>query len=71
MCKSKKKIKMAPENVRLLNSNLNENPRNFEAVADQIKKQEQTNECLKVRGLVRKFGPKTAVAGVNLTMYNG
>lgn len=26
---------------------------------------------MKVRGLVRKFGPKTAVAGVNLTMYNG
>jgi len=26
---------------------------------------------LKVRGLVKKFGPKTAVDGVNLTMYNG
>jgi len=34
MCKSKKKIKMAPEKVRLLDNNLNENPRNFEAVAD-------------------------------------
>jgi ABC-type multidrug transport system ATPase subunit len=26
---------------------------------------------LKVRGLVKKFGPKTAVDKVNLTMYNG
>lgn len=45
--------------------------RNFEAVPDVLKKQEKTGECLKVRGLVKKFGPKTAVNNTNLTMYNG
>lgn len=45
--------------------------RNFEMVGDSLKKQERENNCLKVRGLVKKFGNKTAVSGTNLTMYNG
>jgi len=45
--------------------------RNFEAVPDSLKKQEQNEQCLKVRGLTKKFGQKTAVNGVNLTMYSG
>ena len=45
--------------------------RNFEMVSDSLKKQERENNCLKVRGLVKKFGNKTAVGGTNLTMYNG
>ena len=28
-------------------------------------------ECLKIRGLLKKFGAKTAVKGANMTMYNG
>jgi ATP-binding cassette subfamily A (ABC1) protein 3 len=40
-------------------------------VGDSLKRQEQNNECLKVRGLVKKFGSKTAVNGTSLTMYNG
>lgn len=48
-----------------------EDIRNFEPVADSLKKQEPTGECLKVRGLVKQFGPKRAVDGTNLTMYNG
>jgi hypothetical protein len=40
-------------------------------VSDSLKKQERENNCLKVRGLVKKFGNKTAVSGTNLTMYNG
>ena len=49
----------------------NKNRRNFEMVPDSLKKQEKNNDCLKVRGLVKKFGPKTAVNGTSLTMYNG
>lgn len=45
--------------------------RNFEKVDANLKSQEGANECLKVRGLVKKFGPKTAVDKVNLTMYRG
>ena len=44
---------------------------NFEAVPDSLKKQERDNQCLKVRGLVKKFGEKTAVNGTSLTMYSG
>lgn len=36
-----------------------------------LKKQEESKDCLLVRGLVKKFGEKTAVNGTNLTMYNG
>ena len=45
--------------------------KNFERVDDNIKRQEKNNECLKVRGLVKKFGDKTAVNNVNMTMYSG
>jgi ABC-type sugar transport system ATPase subunit len=44
---------------------------NFETVGDNLKKQMKNKECLTIRGLVKKFGEKKAVAGVNLTMYNG
>ena len=49
----------------------NKDPRNFESVAQSLKKQEKDNNCLKIRGLVKKFGDKTAVSNVNLTMYQG
>jgi ATP-binding cassette subfamily A (ABC1) protein 3 len=45
--------------------------RNFEMVSDSLKKQEKEGKCLKVRGLVKKFGNKTAVKGTSLTMYQG
>lgn len=45
--------------------------KNFEEVTDQLKKQESDKDCLIVRGLVKKFGEKTAVAGTDLTIYNG
>ena len=45
--------------------------RNFEQVAESLKKQEQQNNCLKIRGLVKKFGDKVAVNGTSMTMYNG
>ena len=45
--------------------------KNFEDVTDQLKKQESDKDCLIVRGLVKKFGEKTAVAGTDLTIYNG
>ena len=48
-----------------------QNSRNFESVSDNLKKQEDSKECLFVRGLVKKFGDKTAVNGTNMTMYNG
>jgi len=47
------------------------NPKNFEPVADALKRQEGQGECLKVRGLVKEFGTKRAVNGTNLTMYKG
>ena len=45
--------------------------RNFEPVDAHLRRQEETNECLKVRGLVKAFGEFHAVKGTNLTMYNG
>lgn len=45
--------------------------RNFEAVADALKNQEKTQQCLQVMGLVKQFGEKRAVDGTSLTMYNG
>ena len=47
------------------------NPKDFEPVPEAIRRQEQTNECLKIRGLRREFGPKVAVENSNVTMYNG
>jgi ATP-binding cassette subfamily A (ABC1) protein 3 len=55
----------------LLSSNQSYDPRNFEAIPESLKKQERENNCLKVRGLVKKFGEKTAVSGTSMTMYNG
>lgn len=55
-------------------SNMETKPKkakNFEEVTDQLKKQESDKDCLIVRGLVKKFGEKTAVAGTDLTIYNG
>jgi len=48
-----------------------QDPRNFEPVADALKRQEGEDECLKVRGLVKRFGDKAAVNGTSLTMYKG
>ena len=48
-----------------------ENPNQFEPVSDALKKQEQERDILMVKGLKKVFGPKTAVDGVNLKMYNG
>jgi hypothetical protein len=58
---------------RLLQDNEigNKDARNFEPVSDNLRKQESSKECMIVRGLVKKFGEKTAVNGTNLTMYNG
>lgn len=49
----------------------NRNPDDFEPVPEQIRRQEQTNECLKIRGLRKVFGDKVAVDSTNMTMYNG
>lgn len=38
------------------NENVRKNPQNFEPVTDKLKKQEANNDCLVVRGLVKKFG---------------
>jgi hypothetical protein len=46
-------------------------PDDFEPVPEAVKRQEQTKECLKIRGLRRVFGPKVAVDNSNVTMYNG
>jgi len=72
-CKSSKKKTDKDDTRHLLadNEHPDEDPRNFEAVADALKKQEKSNDCLKVRGLVKTFGQKRAVDGTNLTMYNG
>lgn len=53
------------------NEESNHNSRNFEQVSEALKRQEQTGECIKVRGLVKTFGPKKAVKGVDLEMYKG
>lgn len=47
------------------------NAENFEEVTDALKKQEKDRECLVVKGLVKKFAGKAAVAGTDLTIYNG
>lgn len=48
-----------------------EDPTKFEPVSDSLKKQEKSNECLRVKGLVKEFGEKKAVNNTSLTMYNG
>ena len=47
------------------------NPDDFEAIPEALKRQEQSKECLKIKGLRRVFGPKVAVDNSNVTMYNG
>lgn len=47
------------------------NPNDFEQVASNVKKQEETNECLKIRGLRKEFGDKIAVDNTDITMYQG
>jgi hypothetical protein len=49
----------------------NKNPRNFEIIPDSLKRQESNNECLKIRGLVKRFGDNVAVKGTSMTMYSG
>ena len=43
----------------------------FEPVPDMLRRQEQSAECLKIRGLRKVFGQKAAVENSNITMYNG
>lgn len=73
LCKSKKaRVANTGDKAKLLDSESNnQDARNFEAVSDQLKRQDKANQCLKVRGLVKTFGPKRAVNGTDLTMYNG
>lgn len=74
-CKCKKAKTVNRDDMEPLNEDdemsLVSNPRNFEPVADALRRQEGQGECLKVRGLVKQFGPKRAVNGTNLTMYKG
>jgi len=47
----------------------------LEEVSDDLKAKERTNQCLKVKGLFKRFdtpdGVKVAVNNLNLTMYEG
>jgi len=72
LCK-RKQVKVEGNDTQPLLSDeeTNNDARNFETVSDALKKQEKNKECLQVRGLVKQFGPKKAVDGTNLTMYNG
>lgn len=73
-CKKRRAIGEAdPAQTPLVDDDVppHKDSRNFEAVPDSLKKQEKSEQCLKVRGLTKKFGQKTAVDGVNLTMYSG
>lgn len=76
LCKCKKKahIGVGEGYERLMDDDdvgPGKNRANFEPVGDTLKKQEKTNECLKVRGLVKRFGEKKAVNGTSMTMYKG
>lgn len=66
-------MQSSEEQQRLLDeaAQSQEDPTRFEPVADSLKKQEKSNECLRVRGLVKAFGEKKAVNNTSLTMYNG
>ena len=68
--KAKKRNILPTEHHRLLDEEAVD-PSKFEPVSDNLKKQEAQDECLMVRGLVKEFGPKKAVNGTDLTMYNG
>jgi len=50
---------------------LKEHANDFEPVAEALKRQEVSRECLKIRGLRREFGAKVAVDNSNVTIYNG
>jgi len=45
--------------------------RNFEKIPDYLRRQERNHECLKVRGLVKKFGQKVAVRKTSMNVYSG
>lgn len=62
------------QNKSLLNDSVTDieegrNPDDFEAVPEVLRRQEQTNDCLKIRGLRKVFGDKVAVDNTNITMY--
>eukprot|EP00521_Asterionellopsis_glacialis_P007753 CAMPEP_0195283366 /NCGR_PEP_ID=MMETSP0707-20130614/1928_1 /TAXON_ID=33640 /ORGANISM="Asterionellopsis glacialis, Strain CCMP134" /LENGTH=1953 /DNA_ID=CAMNT_0040342525 /DNA_START=72 /DNA_END=5933 /DNA_ORIENTATION=+ len=42
-----------------------------EPVSDALKEQEAEGRCIQIKGLRKQFGEKTAVDGLNLSMYNG
>ena len=52
-------------------SDLKKHANEFEPVAEALKRQEVSKECLKIRGLRRMFGAKVAVDNINVTIYNG
>ena len=66
-----KKINKSQDFLEDEESIASRDPRNFEKIPDSLKRQEKDNECLKIRGLVKTFGEKTAVNGTSMTMYNG
>ncbi len=73
-CKARRReeINQIAEVDKLLDGDFEaKNPNDFEAVAANIKKQEETNECLKIRGLRKIFGDKVAVDNTDITMYQG
>jgi ATP-binding cassette subfamily A (ABC1) protein 3 len=43
----------------------------IEDVSDTLKAQEKEGNCVAIRDLTKRFDTKTAVDGLNLTMYNG
>mmetsp|Transcript_3366 Transcript_3366/g.4864 ORF Transcript_3366/g.4864 Transcript_3366/m.4864 type:complete len:1961 (-) Transcript_3366:133-6015(-) len=43
----------------------------IEPVSDALKEQESEGRCIQIKGLKKQFGEKTAVDGLNLSMYNG
>lgn len=52
-------------------ADLKKHANEFEPVAEALKRQEVSRECLKIRGLRREFGAKVAVDNINVTIYNG
>lgn len=71
LCVKKKQVQQDEDRQPLVENDGERDARNFEAVPEVLLRQEDTGECLKVRNLVKHFGEKKAVQGVDLTMYNG
>ena len=71
-CGKRRRVQNEEDQNRLLEDDEEvKNPNDFEPVPLSIKRQEETNECLKIRGLRKVFGEKAAVDNTNMTMYQG